>query len=210
MFFARWDQGGPWNSRGIEGTSRWLRRVWSLFSGTHQQTEPVPGPGPGIEEKLRRKVHQTLRQVTRDFESFQFNTIVAALMELSNEMSLAHQKGAYGSPAWVEAREIYLLMLAPVTPHIAEELWALSGRDESVHLQLWPVVDEDAAREDEVTIVVQVNGKLRGRLTLPAGASEETARELALASPGATRFTEGKTIRKVIVVPDRLVNIVAN
>ena len=101
-------------------------------------------------------------------------------------------------------------MLAPITPHIAEELWALMGRDGSVHLQLWPQVDDDAACEDEVTIVVQVNGKLRGRLTLPAGASEESARELALASEGAVRFTEGKTIRKVIVVPDRLVNIVAN
>jgi leucyl-tRNA synthetase len=205
MFFARWEQGGPWNSRGIEGTSRWLKRVWTLLSGPQETGKPAPD----VEANLRRKVHKTVQQVTRDFESFQFNTIVAALMELLNEMGQARQDGASGSEAWAEAETIYLQMLAPIAPHIAEELWALRGNDESVHVQPWPLVDENAAREEKVTVVVQVNGKLRGRLELPAGASEETVRELALANEGAMRFIEGKTVRKVIVIPDRLVNIVA-
>ncbi len=206
MFCARWEQGGPWNARGIEGTSRWLRRLWTLF------TEPVEAldakADPEAERALRRKTHQTLRQVTRDFEEFSFNTIVAALMELMNSMIEARDAAA-GGAAWEESREIYLLMLAPVAPYVAEELWQLAGKAGSVHTQAWPEVDEAAAAEDEITLVVQVNGKLRDRLVVSAGVSEAEARERALASDGARRFLEGKEVRKVIVVPGRLVNIVA-
>ncbi len=207
MFFARWEQGGPWSSRGIEGTWRWLRRLWSLM------TEPAEPAGEGSEEilrGLRRKVHQTLRQVENDFENFQFNTIVAALMELLNAMSEARAQGAEGTPAWEEAVDIYLRMLAPVAPHLAEELWERAGKPYSIHTQAWPEVDEEAAAQDEVTLVIQVNGKVRDRLSVRADISEDEARERALESPGAQRFLEGVTIRKVIVVPGRLVNIVAN
>ena len=125
MFFARWDMGGPWNSRGIEGTSRWLRRVWGLF------TEPGEGGEANQEtvDRLRRKLHQTLKQVTREMGELQFNTVVAALMELQNEMSQARSQGAAGTPAWTEALEIYLKMLAPVAPHIADELWERLGKE---------------------------------------------------------------------------------
>jgi leucyl-tRNA synthetase len=207
MFFARWEQGGPWSSRGIEGTWRWLRRLWSLM------TEPAEPAGEATEEilrGLRRKVHQTLRQVENDFENFQFNTIVAALMELLNAMSEARAQGAEGTPAWEEAVDIYLRMLAPVAPHLAEELWERAGKPYSIHTQAWPEVDEEAAAQDEVTLVIQVNGKVRDRLSVRADISEDEARERALESPGAQRFLEGVTIRKVIVVPGRLVNIVAN
>ena len=112
--------------------------------------------------------------------------------------------------AWDEACDIYLRMLAPIAPHIAEELWERLGKDYSVHTGTWPEVDEEAAAEDEVTLVVQVNGKVRDRLVVPVDIADETAREMALASEGALRFTEGKTVRKVIVVPGRLVNIVAS
>ena len=100
-------------------------------------------------------------------------------------------------------------MLAPIAPHIAEELWHSLGREGSVHLQPWPEVDEEAARDEEITLVVQVNGKLRDRVSVPVGISEEEAREKALATEGARRFTEGLTVRKVVIVPGRLVNIVA-
>ncbi|MGB5294856.1 MAG: leucine--tRNA ligase [Thermoanaerobaculia bacterium] len=206
MFFARWEQGGPWNSRGIEGTWRWLKKVWTLML---EPTEKFTAE-PGVERRLRRKVHQTLRQVGEDFETYEFNTIVAALMELSNEMHQARADGAAGGDAWDEACDIYLRMLAPIAPHIAEELWERLGKDYSVHTSTWPQVDAAAAAEDEVTLVVQVNGKVRDRLVVPVDIADETAREMALASEGALRFTDGKTVRKVIVVPGRLVNIVAN
>jgi len=206
MFFARWEQGGPWNSRGIEGTWRWLKKLWMLLLEAGDGATPQPG----VERRLRRKVHQTLRQVGDDFESYQFNTIVAALMELANEMQEARADGAVGTAAWDEACDIYLRMLAPIAPHIAEELWERLGKEYSVHAGFWPEVDESAAAEDEVTLVVQVNGKVRDRLVVPADIDDEAAREMALASDGARRFTDGKTVRKVIVVPGRLVNIVAN
>ena len=155
-------------------------------------------------------MHQTLVQLTRDLEEYQFNTIVSGLMELLNSMQDAAKEGAVGSSEWDEAVDYYLRMLAPVTPHIAEELWHRLDREGSVHEASWPEVDEEALEEDEITLVVQVNGKLRDKLTLPADVSQEAAEKAALASEGAQKFTEGKTVRKVIYVPGRLVNIVAN
>ncbi|KPL84577.1 leucine--tRNA ligase [Thermanaerothrix daxensis] len=205
MFFARWDQGGPWNSGGIEGVHRWLKRVWSVV------LEPAPEAGRADEatlRQLRRKAHQTLRSVTRDFREFEFNTIISSLMELLNEMSRAKQNGAWGSPAWEEAVDIYLRMLAPVCPHISEEMWALLGKPYSVHTQAWPQVDEEAAKEEMITIVVQVNGKVRDRLTVNAEIGEEEVKALALQSEAVQRHLGGKTPRQVIYVPRRLVSIV--
>jgi leucyl-tRNA synthetase len=205
MFFARWDQGGPWNSSGIEGSVRWLRRVWTIF------TEPAPETHPPSEETiktLRRKVHQTLRQVTHNMENFDFNTIISGLMELLNEMYKARGAGAASSPTWDETLDLYLRMLAPVTPHIAEELWARQGKSYSIHQQSWPTVDEAAAAEEEITLVVQVNGKLRDRIQVPADISDEEARAKALASETVEKFIEGAEIRQVIIVSGRLVNIV--
>ncbi len=206
MFCARWDQGAPWSSTGIEGTARWLRRVWNLYM------EPAEAAGeadPQVVTKLRRKLHQTLRRVTADFEAFQFNTVIAALMELMNEIMQARPQVA-GTPAWAETKDIYVRMLAPITPHLAEELWRELGHQDSIHLQSWPEVDEEAAKNEEITLVVQVNGKLRDRVSVPPGLGEDQLREAALATEGARRFTEGLAIRKVVVVPERLVNIVAN
>ncbi len=206
MFFARWDQGGPWNSNGIEGTARWLRRVWTLM------TEAAEASSTEVDEAeirtLRRKVHQTLQQVEHDFENFEFNTIISGLMELLNEMYRAREAGLVGTPAWAEAQDIYIRMMAPVTPHIAEELWQRMGKPYSIHSQPWPVVDEAAAADEQITLVVQVNGKLRDRITVPAGISEEEARQRALASEAVQRFIDGKQPRKIIVVEGRLVNIV--
>jgi leucyl-tRNA synthetase len=204
MFFARWDMGAPWNSNGIDGTMRWLRRVWSAVTdpGNPSQSDPE------VLVALRRKVHQTLRQVTRDFETFEFNTIVSALMELMNEMYKAREAGAGGTPAWQEAVSIYLLMLAPVCPHISEELWQAIGKPYSIHTQPWPKVDQAAAAEQEITLIVQVNGKLRDRITVPADIQDEAAKTIALASPAVQKLLDGKSPRQVIVVPKRLVNIV--
>ena len=204
MFFARWELGAPWNSSGIDGTIRWLRRIWNLV------LEPgkMGRPDKNVIRSLRRKVHQTLESVTRDFESFQFNTIISGLMELLNEMSRAKQMGVWGSKAWNEAVEIYLLMLAPVAPHISEELWALLGKPYSIHQQKWPVVDAEAAADEKITLIVQVNGKLRDRIVVPADITDDAAREAALESDNVKRHLEGAKPRKIIVVPGRLVNIV--
>ncbi len=205
MFFARWDMGAPWNPSGIDGTVRWLRRVWAMV------TEPGAAATAAEETKknLRRKIHQTLKSVTRDFEKFEFNTIVSSLMELLNEMAKAKEAGTFGTPEWEEAVDIYLHMLAPVCPHIAEELWSeVLHKPYSIHTQPWPKVDEAAARENEITIPVQINGKLRDRVVVPADASEEQIQAAALASESVQKFLEGKPPKKVIVAQKKLVNIV--
>jgi len=203
MFFARWDMGGPWSSGGIDGVARWLRRVWTLL------LEPAP-KGAASEanvKALRRKVHQALKSVTNDFEQFEFNTIVSGLMELSNEMVRLKPDTA-GSAAWEEAIEIYVKMLAPVVPHIAEEIWARIGKPYSIHTSSWPKVDEIAAKADEITLVVQVNGKVRDRITVPVDISEDEAKGIAVASETVQKILEGKSPRQVIYVKGRLVNIV--
>jgi leucyl-tRNA synthetase len=129
-------------------------------------------------------------------------------MELLSEMQRVKQLGLWGSSAWNEAVEIYLKMFAPVAPHMSEEIWALTGRSFSIHIQLWPKVDDEAVKEDEITLVVQVNGKVRDRLTVPASISEEDAKVKALASEGAKKALENRQPRQVIYVKGRLVNIV--
>jgi len=206
MFFARWDMGGPWNSQGIEGSVRWVRRAWALFTDSDEKRSSGSVKTLRI---LRRKVHQTLKSVTRDFEQFEFNTIISSLMELMNELYKAREAGAAGSDEWKEARDIYLRMMAPVTPHIAEELWTEHlGKPYSIHQQPWPQVDEEAAREDSIEIPVQVNGKLRDKVVVSAEASEDEIKSAALATDGAQKYMEGKPPKKVIVVPKKLVNIV--
>lgn len=204
MFFARWDLGAPWSSTGIEGVARWLRRVWALFTEKAERGNP----SPQVLRSLRRKVHQTLRSVTHDYEHFEFNTIISSLMELLNEMYKAREEGAAGSAEWEEAQDYYLRMLAPATPHIAEELWARLGKPYSIHLQPWPQLDEAATVEEEITLVLQINGKVRERILVPADLSEDQARAFALSNPTIQKYLEGRQPKKVILVPRKLVNIV--
>jgi leucyl-tRNA synthetase len=205
MFFARWQQGAPWDSHGIEGTARWIRRVWTIF------TDPTPPEADRAYDgrQLRRRVHQTLKSVTQDFENFEFNTIISSLMELMNEMYKAREAGAVGSDAWMEAQDIYLKMLAPVAPHIAEELWTNQlGKPYSIHQQRWPEFDAEAAKEDEIELPVQINGKVRDRVTVPADASEDDIKSAALASQIVQKYLDGQQPKKVIVANGRLVSIV--
>jgi len=204
MFFARWDMGAPWSSSGIDGVQRWLRRVWAAFLE----------PGRMIEQNdasikaLRRKVHQALKSVSRDYERFEFNTIVSALMELMNDLMKFKSQGAWGSQAWKETTEIYLKMLAPICPHISEEIWQKIGKPYSIHQQTWPVVDEEAAKDEEITLVLQINGKVRDRITMPANLNADAAKAAALANATVQRHLAGQEPRQVIYVSGRLVNIV--
>jgi len=205
MFFAKWQQGAPWDSQGIEGTSRWIRRTWNLY------TDPTPPESdPAYDgRQLRRRVHQTVQRVTHDFENFEFNTVISSLMELMNEMYKAREAGAVGSPEWEEAEDYYLRMLAPVAPHIAEELWTnYLGKPYSIHQQSWPEFDAEAAKEDEIEIPVQINGKVRDRITVPADAGDDEIRSKALASEIVQKYLDDKEPRKVIVAHGKLVSIV--
>ncbi|GAB4560294.1 MAG: class I tRNA ligase family protein [Anaerolineae bacterium] len=207
MFIGPWDQGGPWNSQGIEGVRRFLDRVWTVVT-----EEPMRrADGEPTEEEvrsLRRMTHQTIRKVTHDIENFRFNTMIAALMEFNNYLMKARETAVCGTPAWEEAIDSLLLMMAPSMPHISEELWQRRHPGPSVHVQSWPEWDEELAKEETITLVVQVNGKVRDRLEVPADITEDRAKELALASEGAQRHIEGKQVVKVIYAPRRLVNIV--
>jgi leucyl-tRNA synthetase len=207
MFGFRWDQGGPWDSKGILGVQRFLERVWDLVTGETR------GGGESAEAQLRhlrRKQHQAIRRVSQDLEDFSFNTMVAGLMEYSNALSAlrsAHP-GLVNHPAWAEAIHTLVLLLAPGFPHIAEELWYELGQPYSVHRQNWPIWDEELAKEDVVEIAIQINGKVREKIEVPLEIGEAEVKAQALAVEGVRRHLADKTPLKVIYVPGRLVNIV--
>ncbi len=206
MFFARWDQGGPWDSLGIKGPRRFLEDVWNLV--VEDVARPGKPPSDATIRALRRKTHQTIRKVGQDIQAFGFNTAVAALMELRNALQDATKTALYATPAWDEAIESLLLLLCPIAPHITEELWARLDKPYSIHQQPWPTWDEEIAAEEMITLIVQVNGKLRDRIQAPVDVDREQAKELALASENVQRHVADKEIRKIIVVPGKLVNIV--
>jgi leucyl-tRNA synthetase len=204
MFGWRWEQGGPWDNRGIEGMYRFLNRLWELI------LEPMAANSNAEGEKaVRRKTHQTIAKATREIEVFSFNTYLASLMELSNVM-IKYKADIFGSEAWIESVKTILLLIAPACPHFAEEVWNILGFGFSIHNQPWPVYDPELAAEDNVEIVIQINGKIREKIVVPVGSKEDELKELALDNPGIKTHLTEKTIRKVIVVPDRLINIVVS
>ncbi len=199
MFGFDWQKGGPWDSKGIQGVVRWINDVWDIVTGI----EPPAAGDLEAERTLERRVHQTIKKVTDALENFSFNTGVAGLMALRNELKAAARAGNVGADAWREAVRSMLLLMAPFTPHIAEELWARQGHPYSVHMQGWPAYDADKAAEDLVTLVVQVNGKVRDRLQVPAGITAEEAERLALDSDGVKKLLDGGQPRRVIFVEAR-------
>jgi leucyl-tRNA synthetase len=205
-----------WSETGIEGPHRFVQRVWRLVDRHAGALRSAPRgavagePSPAARE-LRRKVHQTIQKVTRDVEErIQLNTAVAALMELANEIYRleAEVSAGAGLPALREALETLVLLLNPFTPHLCEELWLRLGHDGGLVRASWPVADAEAAREDEVELAVQVNGKVRARVTVARGAAEAAIREKALAEPRVQEHVQGKQIAKFVVVPGRLVSLV--
>ncbi|HEY8767424.1 MAG TPA: leucine--tRNA ligase [Dehalococcoidia bacterium] len=204
MFIGPWEDGGPFRLDGISGIERWLQRIWNLAI-----VEPQFGhANDAAARDLRRLTHQTVRRVSQDFEGFRWNTAIAALMEMGNGLSRAREARPVDRDAWQDAVEKMLMMTAPLAPHIAEELWSRTGRPYSIHQQSWPEWDEALVLEDEITLIVQVNGKVRDRITAPADIAEADARALALASEQVQKHLGGKQPRQVIYVPGKLVNIV--
>ena len=208
MFLGPWDQGGNWSDTGLNGMSRWMNRVFDLCTRDSAEMDSSP-VYEGAVRDLDRTVHKTIRRVTEDLERFKFNTALAALMECSNTMGRTWEAGSLSSDAWDGAVEKLLLLLAPMAPHISEELWERTGHDFSIHNQPLPSWDPDLATDEVVTLVVQVNGRLRDRLEVPLSITEDEAKEAALSSRGVAVHTEGKQIVRVIYVPGKLVNVVA-
>ena len=205
MFMGPLDQDKPWAMKGVEGVSRFLAKVWRVAC-----SEDAEGnwelSGKIVDSQnddLAKTTHQTIKRVEEAINTLRFNTGISAMMECTN--------------AYTAAKEIpkdlfltFLKLLSPFAPHLAEEINALLGETELVSEQAWPVLDESLLVESEIQLIVQVNGKLRARITVPADISKEDAEKQALADENVQTHTDGKTVRKVIVVPGKLVNIVAN
>jgi leucyl-tRNA synthetase len=222
MFMGPWDQGGPWSPTGIGGVGKFLHRVWTIALDAHgtEPGDPTSGDLPAGEDeaaardRMRAAAHRTLRDVTADYEGFRWNTMVAKLMELSNLLSRYRGTSVAGLPEWDEAVRLLLLMLAPAAPHITEELWSrlLAGRGEpwsSIHVQRWPEVDEGAVVESTREVPIQINGKLRDRVVVPAGISEIELEQLILSRDRVQAFLSGKEPHRIIHAGGgRLVNIV--
>ena len=214
MFAAPPEQSLEWNDSGVEGAFRFLKRLWRLVA---EHVEAVkagtldPASLDDAGKALRRKTHETIQKVSDDFgRRHTFNTAIAAVMELINEVSRFDSQGDQAGAVRQEALETAVLLLSPITPHASHSLWQALGHDEAALNAAWPQVDESALVKDSLELVVQVNGKVRAKLEVPANANKDTVESLARAEPNVQKFTDGKTIRKVIVVPGKLVNIVAN
>jgi leucyl-tRNA synthetase len=235
MFVAPPEKEIEWTDAGLEGSFRFLARVWRLVDQVADTVggEGIPKPADldlnDTERALRRKTHETIRRVTQDLDPrVHLNTAVSGLMELVNELYVfcgrpgcsmigrdlddATAVGSTVRPETIsvvkEAVEALILMISPFTPHMAEELWERLGHAGGVVAAGWPAYDEAVARAEQIVVPVQVNGKVRSRLTVPAGTSEEELQKLALADPQVAKYLEGKTVKKVVVVNGKLVSIV--
>jgi len=205
-----------WNDQGVEGSARFLNRVWRLLYEQHSRVQGAGSVPSGTtlegEAKLvRQKTHRTIRKVTEDIERFHFNTAISAVMELVNEIYVSEIKEKTDEAAirvMREAVETVLVLLSPFVPHFSEELWHALGNSESIMTHPWPGYDPEMVAEEEILIVIQVNGKLRDRMTVPAAYGEEQVKEWALRSERIKGLLGGKPVRRVIFVPQKLVNIV--
>ncbi len=205
MFIGPWNEGGPWNSRGIEGSYRFLNRVWN----TALDKKDVEGsPSEKDLVKLRRLLHKAIKRATEDIESFKFNTMIASLMEFNNELIKLKETSVVNSPEWEEAIKALILMITPIAPHITEELWHRKGNNESVHEQSWPEWDDKLIKEDVFTLVVQVNGKVREKIEMPANTSEEEIKATAMKLKKVEKYVDGKEVIKSIYIKNKLLNVV--
>ena len=216
MFGYRWSEGGPWNDGNIHGVVRWLGRVWDLAmrirdAGVRSGLGYHEGGDAKLLGDVIRSMHQTIQRVSHRFEEFEFNTVVSELMKLTNAI-LAAESSAESTfidhPRVREAVLTLLTLMAPVTPHLAEELWERLGQPYSIHRQRWPEADVALAADELVTLVVQVNGKVRGKVEVPAGIEQPEAEALARAVPNVARALGERPPRRVIAVAGKLINFV--
>lgn len=205
MFMAPFDQDIAWNTDGINGTRRFLIRLWNLYAKTYEQSQSEVL----IDENLDRETHKLIRRITRRIEGFRFNTMVSAFMEFVNLLSEIYQSDDWHTKTYHEALNILLILLAPAIPHIAEELWHLTGHLDSVHIQNWPEWDEVKLQDEFQEIPVQIDGKLRGIVNVSFNSDQEEVTQIALKDNIVQNHLEGREITKVIFVPGRVLNLVS-
>ena len=209
MFIAPWERGGDWNDSGISGIYRWLNRIRNLVLEGYNASAGISAEErPQADRDLARMTHKTIQSVTEDIEKIRFNTMIASLMEYTNFLDDVRSRGAVTQAVWQDAMRSLMLLVAPAVPHLAEELWSLSGHPYSIHNQKWPAFDPALVVVEQVTLVIQVNGKLRDRFEVPVSISEEAAKKLAFESPKVKTHIEGKQLVNAIYVPGKLVNLV--
>lgn len=207
MFISDFTMATPWQVDGLAGTYRWLTRVWNLLLEPASE-KAMPAATEEQIKALRRVLHQTLKKVEEDVNGFAFNTVISALMQLTNVLVRAKDSERYPDAVWGEAMKTLLLMLAPIAPFMTEEIWARLGGTYSIHQQKWPQYDASAAKDELFTLVVQVNGKVRGKIGLPVGVSEDEAKQKAFDDASVKKWIEGKSIERALYVPGRLLNVV--
>jgi leucyl-tRNA synthetase len=215
LFTAPPEQSLEWSDAGVEGASRFLNRVWKQVGEHLEAGDPVASLCfdnlDAAQKELRLATHIAVKQATSDFEQrYKFNTAIAAMMKLSNALGKFSDTTPAGRVVVQEALEAIVLCLAPIVPHLSHELWAALGHDDSVLDASWPATDESALVKSEIELVLQVNGKVRDRIQVSASADKEAVEKFAMESEIVQKWIDGKTVRKVIVVPGRLVNVVAN
>ncbi len=205
-FLAPYDQTTPWSNEGVAGTFRFVQRVWTLVQ---EYVAAEPEVNDAAEKDILVATHKTIKKVSEDLYEMNFNTAVAALMEFTNDLYRIKAKDSFAAKAaWKIAVESLIQLLAPYAPHVAEELWEAIGNEGSVHLSTWPIWDEAYLVADTVTIVVQVNGKVRDQLSMPANATEEQIIAAAKTSEKTQAYVEGRQIKKTIYVPGKLISFV--
>ncbi len=215
MFAAPPEQSLEWSDEGVEGAARYLNRLWyqvtTFIKASNGHQAKVSGDLDKEQQAMRLKTHQTIEKVTDDIGTRQtFNTAIAAMMELTNALTKFNDDSTNGMAIRFEGWFSLVKMISPFAPHMSQALWEAMGQQELLCDALWPEVDPAALVQDEIEMVVQVNGKLRAKLSVAAEASKETIEALAMADENVQKFVEGKTIRKVIVVPKRLINVVVS
>jgi leucyl-tRNA synthetase len=207
MFMGPYDQGGPYNMGGIAGTRRFIDRIWTLV-GEFLESE-LKSESHIEETEFASLTHKTIKKVTQDLEKMDFNTAIASMMSMVNELyKLKAEKGVYQSPGWRSSLISLTQLLAPFAPHITEEIWQLLGHEESVHISRWPEWDEELVKEDLITLAVQINGKVRAEILVSADVSEDDAINEAKNHEKVAEHIKGKDIKKTIYVPGRLVSLV--
>ena len=211
MFASPPDQSLEWDDKGVEGASRFLKRLWTIAITSSEQPSAVLDIDSLTEDQktVRRKLHETIRKVSDDIgRRYTFNTAIAAIMELLNELYRFEDKSEQGKAVMHQAVNTVVLMLSPIVPHMTQNLWQQLGHDSLIAEQAWPRYDESALERDSIELVVQVNGKLRSKINVPADADNDAIENIALKDEKIQLNIQDKTVRKVIVVPGRLVNLV--
>jgi leucyl-tRNA synthetase len=210
MFIAPFENNTVWEEAGITGARRFLDKSWRLVNQVaRSRTQAHSSDRQAGDSSIATVLHRTIRRVSDDIEALKFNTAIAALMECLNALA-AHRQTKGVSRALKEATRTYVLLLAPFAPHIAEELWSRLGEPYSVHMQPWPAWDRTQVHAETITLIVQVDGRVRDRLSVPADIDEQTARQQALDSPGVRRSLNGRAVARVVYVPGKLVNVVTH